>query len=179
MHLRRWMPAAALAALLALTLAGCTGGAPTPTPSPSAVVTPLFATDEEALKAATEAYAAYLKMSDTISHDGGARPERIKPYVTASVYSSLSKEYASLMAANNRTNGRTTFFLPRIDSHSHSKVSVFLCSDVSEVELVDSQNRPITAVGRHDVLPLQVQFTVNEGQLLLARSEVWAGEDFC
>ncbi|HWU47090.1 MAG TPA: hypothetical protein VN133_10080, partial [Humibacter sp.] len=53
------------ALLLGGVLAGCTPSAPKPTHSPTASRTPMFASDEEALKAATDAYAAYLKMSDT------------------------------------------------------------------------------------------------------------------
>ncbi|MCU1637074.1 MAG: hypothetical protein JWQ68_2313, partial [Cryobacterium sp.] len=43
---------------------------------------PVFATDEDALAAATEAYAAYLSMSDRILMDGGAQPERIREVAT-------------------------------------------------------------------------------------------------
>ncbi|MDQ1582169.1 MAG: hypothetical protein QOF36_223, partial [Microbacteriaceae bacterium] len=58
------------AGLIVITLAGCATSA-SPMPTPSAVHSPLFASDEEALKAATDAYAAYLAMSDTIAQEGG------------------------------------------------------------------------------------------------------------
>ena len=68
--------------LFVVALVGC---APedSPVPPPTPDVKPLFASDEEALAAAEEAYAAYLAMSDEISHDGGVNPERIAPFVTS------------------------------------------------------------------------------------------------
>ena len=63
--------------LLALVLAGCAPDVPAIQVPPTPTVTPLFASDEEALAAAEEAYAAYLAMSDEITSDGGERPERI------------------------------------------------------------------------------------------------------
>ena len=67
-----------------LLLAGCGGGDPIPTLPPTPSATPIFASEEEALAAAEDAYAAYRGMSDQISAEGGANPERIAPFVTES-----------------------------------------------------------------------------------------------
>ncbi|MGB3413465.1 MAG: hypothetical protein WBA28_01980, partial [Microbacteriaceae bacterium] len=76
----------ALAVLSALFLGtGCSPevGLP-PVPRPS--VEPLFASDEEALAAVVEHYQEYLAVSDEVYADGGANPERLKPYVSAERY---------------------------------------------------------------------------------------------
>ncbi len=76
---------AALAAVgaLALVLTGCVGSpAPTQSPTPTEAA-PIFASDEEALAAAVEAYEALSQQRRTkITDDGGAEPERIDPFVT-------------------------------------------------------------------------------------------------
>ena len=63
-------------AIGALLLSGCLPQQPTATPPPEATAAPIFASDEEALAAATAAYAAYLAMSDQILKDGGKDPDR-------------------------------------------------------------------------------------------------------
>ncbi len=61
----------ALVALAVLLLSGCLPPQTTVTPTPEATAAPVFASDEEALAAATAAYAAYLAMSDQIFAEGG------------------------------------------------------------------------------------------------------------
>ncbi|HEX6365881.1 MAG TPA: hypothetical protein VF000_07010, partial [Agromyces sp.] len=75
------------AASVALLLGGCVGvpgATPTPTaaPSPSPSPEPIFASDEEALAAAVEAYERYLRVSQMIGEEGGANPRRILSVVT-------------------------------------------------------------------------------------------------
>lgn len=179
MSLRRRMPAAALAALLALPLAACTAPHAKPTPTATSASTPLFSSDEEALKAATDAYAAYLKMSDTISHDGGADPERIKPYVTAAASKSVIPDFQELENSGRRTEGATKFRDVHLSRYSGSEVAVFLCSDVSAVRVFDSSGQDVTPASRQAVLPLEVEFAEQEDSLRIAKSAVWSGENFC
>ena len=60
--------AAALA--VALVLVGCVPTTTPASPAPRPSATPVFATEAEALAAATEAYAAYVRVSDQILADG-------------------------------------------------------------------------------------------------------------
>jgi hypothetical protein len=173
------MPALALAALVGLALAACAPAHPGPTPSSSPAQTPLFSSDEEALKAATDAYAAYLKVSDEISHDGGANPERIKPYVTTAAYKNLQPDFQALSKSGRHTQGGTTLRDPRLSQHTGTMVELFLCSDVSAVRIVDANGADVTPAARQDVLPLDVEFKVRDDNLLIAKSSVWSGEDFC
>ncbi len=79
--MRSVVGALVLVGMLALT--GCVDGDRLPTLPPTPTSTPIFASEEEALAAAEEAYAAYLEMSNLISSEGGVEPERIAPFVTA------------------------------------------------------------------------------------------------
>lgn len=180
MSLRRWMPAAAIAALLALPLAACTPAQPTPTPTPTSARTPLFASDEEALKAATDAYAAYLKMSDTISHDGGANPERIKPYVTRSQYQRELKGFDSFRTHEVHTTGQTAFDSLEIAKVTGPSIDAYVCVDTHDVRVIGKNGDDISPSGRPVRMPFEVGFQADShGKALLSRSETWSGKNFC
>lgn len=63
-------------ATIILLLVGCMPAQPVVTPVPVPSHIPLFASDADALFAATAAYAAYLAMSAQITRGGGANTER-------------------------------------------------------------------------------------------------------
>ena len=104
---------------------------PPPTPS----VEPLFASDEEALAAAEEAYAAYLAMSDEIAGDGGADPERIAPFVTTERLRDELDSVRRLLARTGFTQSGATTFDPLTASSSvddgAARSSFYACWDAS------------------------------------------------
>lgn len=175
------MPAAAIAAAVALSLGACTQPQPVPTPTHSVTSTPIFTSDEQALKAATAAYAAYLKVSDTISHDGGADPERIKPYVTSAQLSRELNGFLALSKNHRHTTGETSFdrvALVRRDL-AGNEIDLFLCIDIGATRLLNDQGQEIQVENRRSRVPMQVQFTGDRGRLLVSRSDVWSGKNFC
>lgn len=175
------------AALVFATLSGC---APSPNPShtPSSTprATPVFSSDKEALAAATEAYAAYAKVSDEIAHDGGAHPERIKEFVTRKQYGVQSKDFESLRTKEYVAEGSTTFDSVRLQHFSTAaaiaEIAIYVCVDVSGVQLLDSAGENATPADRPDRLPLEVVFVSarnNSAKLLVDESKLWSGENFC
>jgi hypothetical protein len=178
------MRVGALALLGMLTLSGCGGGTPIPTLPPTPTATPVFASEEEALAAAEEAYAAYSEMSDLISSQGGADPERLAPYVTAE---QLAREIdtANYFSANGlRADGRPV--LTRFDLQQYSEVAsqveivVYVCLDVSAVLVRDADGADVTPANRQSVVPLEVAFVASSSDtLLIANSDVWSGSSFC
>ncbi|MGN6127820.1 MAG: hypothetical protein ACTHON_14750, partial [Humibacter sp.] len=162
------MTAVALALLTAAALAGCTTASPAPTP------TTAITSDAEALAAATKTYAAYLKASDEIFHDGGAGTERIQPYMTPSAYKNASSSFGLLRDRGWHTRGASTFTDFRLEHFTSKTVSAFLCSDVSKVRVLDKKGMDVTPASRSKVLPLQVTFKVDGPSLLLDTSETWA-----
>jgi hypothetical protein len=185
----RRLVALSAAALIALgALGACTQPSPEPSRSTAPTVkhTPAFASDADALKAATDAYAAYLKMSDTIAHDGGANPERIKPYVTGDEYKRQKKDLDALLETKRHAVGNTTFDTTKLwksDGEVGGIVSVglYLCIDVSRVRLVDESGRDVTPTNRASRLPLQIDLEMDrdETSLRVNGSDVWAGSNFC
>ena len=174
-----------LAALVAL--AGCTS-APTPRPSSAAPTTaPVFASEEEALAAAEEAYSAYQAMSDIITSEGGSAPERIEPFATDSYYPLLLEGFESYKTRNIYSIGASqhdTVSLTSVDlsARDGAVVDMYLCSDVSGVRLMNADGADITSPTRLDRIPLQVTFMSAEldpSSLLIGREDVWTGTNFC
>ena len=177
------MPAAAIAALIALPLAACTPAQPTTTPTRTSAHTPLFASDEEALKAATDAYAAYLKMSDTISHDGGANPERIKAYATGKALDLAIKSAAQFRDAHAKSVGTTTFRDVRLQSQSSGghKVAIYACEDVSGIDVLNASGESIVKPDRKTLSAFLVSLTTSSSAptLKVEDRETWPIEGIC
>jgi len=167
-----------LALLLPLVvLAGCVGP-PVVTPVPTPTATPVFASDEEALAAAEEAYAAYLAVSDEVASDGGIGVERLEAYVTASQLEQARTDFGSLQKSGRRMVGSSAFDGIVLQSFDATRLTVYLCLDVSGVRVFDGAGVDVTPVGRIARVPLEVGFAVHEA-LLLDSSEVWNGGSVC
>ncbi|MDQ1609498.1 MAG: hypothetical protein QOE16_2230 [Microbacteriaceae bacterium] len=166
------------AGLIVITLAGCATPASPPS-APSATRSPVFASDEEALKAATDAYAAYLAMSDTILSEGGVNPERL---VSVATGEALKKTEADVKVYSTRrlhTTGSTHFDSLKIQSYSPD-LSAYVCEDVSGIDVVDDQGRSLVKPDRDPRTPFEVGFEVSaDGALLLKQKALWTGTDFC
>lgn len=174
----------AVAAALLLGMTGCVGGEPLPTLPPTPSTTPVFASEEEALAAAEEAYAAYSEVSDLIAQSGGADPERIQPYVTDEQYE-VEVETADLLRENGwRSVGSATttqFVLQQyLDQAGTATITAYVCVDVSTTRVVDGLGNDVTPADRDPIVPLEVELTgAYPDQLRVARSEQWPDSSFC
>ncbi|MBG6054698.1 hypothetical protein IWX81_001088 [Salinibacterium sp. CAN_S4] len=176
----------ATVALAAVLLSGCLPQQPTATTPPEPTAAPIFATDEEALAAATAAYAAYLAMSDQIAADGGANPERLEPFVTADQQANAAESFAVYRKMGLRAEGTSTFDevgLIQVDQGTDAVfIDLYLCLDVSKVRALDEAGLVVTPDDRTDRLPLEIAFEAYFSmpiELKLARSEPWSGTNFC
>ncbi len=149
---------------LALALSGCVSADPAVTPQPQASATPLFASDAEALKAAEEAYAAYLKVSDQILADGGANPERIEGVATSEQLVEDRLGFEKARANSQHSLGVTTFdrsvlqvYAPNA-SRGHDIVAIYLCEDVSKVDVFDSTGASVVSATRPNRAGYEVRF---------------------
>jgi len=180
----RSLPSLLTAALVAIVLSGCL---PTPSPvepEPHASPTPLFATEDEALAAAEEAYAAYLRVSDLIASEGGANPERIAPYVTGEWLQVELSAFRSFEATGKRIVGATTVTstaLQRLDQdHDQIELVVYSCSDVSGSRVIDKSGADVTPQDRPEMVNLQLTFVAKAGlPLKLDGSEPWSDHSSC
>ncbi|MCD2441483.1 hypothetical protein LQ757_04245 [Agromyces sp. SYSU K20354] len=183
---RRLGGAAAAASVLALVLTGCVGAAePTPTPTPTEAA-PIFASDEEALAAAEQAYAAQLVVVDELSHAGGVAIEKLEEVATAEYAAGISASLERLSASGMRTTGATTFdtveLIEHFEADDVAHVSAYVCLDIGDTRVVDSSGADVTPPDRILRAPLQVRFEsrfLGANQLLVAGTEPWSGDDFC
>jgi hypothetical protein len=177
------MAAVACAAALLFSLAGC-AGQPTPQPtSAQPTVAPVFDSDEEALAAATEAYANYLKLSNEIAHDGGNHAERISEVATGEAMETEIRSLEGMRSAGTVGVGDVGFdnFTLQSTDLSSGSVIAYVCLDVSGADVVDAAGTSVLPPDRVESLPLEIGFIFQTSlkRLLLERTQVWDGENFC
>jgi hypothetical protein len=182
-RLARRMTAVACACLIALS--GCaTPATPRATTNPPTAA-PVFESDEEALAAATEAYANYQQMADLIDNEGGLKPERIAPFVSERFLDTAIQQSEGFRERNLRSVGATTFMVDGVQSlnltdSNDTVVSLYICDDVSGVDVLDEEGTSLVSENRVAVTPFQVTFALNAGnEFVVDARDVWEGENFC
>ncbi|WP_353810325.1 hypothetical protein [Agromyces sp. SYSU T00194] len=175
----------ALAIALGLALTGCMAvDATPPTPTATDAPEPVFASDDEALAAAVEAYEAYTLLSSMVSAspDDGAQPMG-----TAATETHLRELEASLsgMAANGlRTTGaaevRNYQLAERSIGDGTESLLLYLCLDVGGYRLHNFEGLDVTPADRDEISTLLVgMITDADGNLLVDTSELWSGDSVC
>ena len=174
-------------ALVALLLTGCLPPESTVTPTPQPSSTPVFASDEEALAAAEAAYAEYLAVSDAILNDGGEDPDRIDTVVTGDLIATEKDGFADFRESGYRSVGATMFDNVSLQRYEPSSAGVdvvrlYLCSDVSAVDVVDASGVSIVSPDRPERTAFEVGFDLADPStpfLVLSSKEVWTGGGIC
>jgi hypothetical protein len=163
--------------LTALLLAGCTDPSPMPTPPSTPSQTPVFASDEEALAAAEEAYGEYLATADAILNEGGANPERLLQFVSDDVYADEKPGLERVADLGWHGTGQTTFTLT-LQQYDEARVVAYSCDDVSATDLRDGSDQSVVRPGRMTRVPFEVQFDVADNMRIL-KKDVWDGGGIC
>ena len=161
--------AVALSAVLMLT--ACVPTTTPAGPTPKTSTTPVFANETEALAAATKAYAAYVKVSDEILADGGRNPERINDVATGPQLAADLSGFASARAERVRSVGSTTFESVVLQKYNQARsksgvVSIYLCEDVSRVDVLNASGISIVTAERPNRVKYQVTFDRSINHLL-------------
>ena len=171
---------AAGAAVLLVVLAGCDEPPPHVTPVPTPSVTTVFASDEEALAAAEEAYRAYLAVADQIFAEGGADPERLSAVAAPPQLTVDLQGFEEVVEEGQHSVGLTTFrdiALQRYDpTVSEDTIIVYLCEDVSGVDVLDRHGSSLVTPSRPNLVTYQVSFGFDfqANQLMVSDKEAWS-----
>lgn len=182
---RRAPLVALVAVLIGIGTSGCFASTATPSPSVDAASpspSPLFASDEEALTAATEAYAAYLEASNSLGKNGWKNTDEIARLTTEEALSddsATTQRYRDLAYVQI---GDSTFDSISIQSSDATSLTAYLCLDASQADLVDSSGTSVVNRDQPRRVPLQVEFASagpGTSDLLVGRSEAWTGDNFC
>lgn len=154
--------------------------APSPVPSASLPFSkPLFSTDNQALMLATDAYAAYLRVSDEIFAEGGLHPERLRQVATGEALTQLEPDFLTYAERHWHITGNTAFDSVRLQSSSARVVTIYVCEDVSNVNVIDASGASLVGGSGDTRLPFQAQLVQRAHRLVLASKTAWTGVDFC
>jgi hypothetical protein len=188
MRLASLPPSLAVFAVTLLGLTACLGSDPTLVPDPEPTTTPVFASDEEALAAAEEAYAAYFEVSDAILNEGGIGPERLQVVASSSMYQIQLAGYNQAREGGLRSIGFTvvdSVGLQHYDTMSvdgKGIVTVYACIDVSSVDLVDATGASVVSPLRPNRTSVEATFDIDPespNRIVLSAEEPWDGSSVC
>jgi hypothetical protein len=148
--MRSVLPLATLSVVAAVLLSGCVPEGSDVVPPPEPTTEPVFASDEEALAAATEAYKAYQSVLNEISRDGGSNPERIAAVVTSDRLEKELEGFGELAKAGRRLTGEpvvaeTIFQQLYVGALGMTVVVVYACVEPSGARILDSATQKAMA----------------------------------
>lgn len=182
--MRRVVGAVAVFGMLALS--GCGGGDPLPTLPPTPSSTPVFASEEEALAAAEEAYAAYLDLWSIVASEGGQRPERLEALATGAFLDSELEGIQTFVDNGWHAVGASLLRSAELqyvdlDSIEGSEVvGAYLCVDLSGLDVVDASGFSVVSPSRPDIQAFEVRFDLLEaGSLVPSESAPWDLAEVC
>ena len=179
----RLLPSALL--LGVLLLAGCVPQQVDDPIEPAPSATPMFESEDEALAAAVAAYEAYLKVSDEIAADGGANPERLQEVASPALVEQEVAGFEEFAASGFRAIGETVVLNPVLQQweanplEGQESIWMYVCSDVSGVDVVDADGVSVVSPERPPRSSLQVGLTLDAGRLLVSSKDVWTSDDIC
>lgn len=144
---------------LALSISVLAACAPTPEPTPTP--TALFASDEEAFAAAEETYEAYLDALNGVDLTAPESFEAVYDWTTGSASASIRESLSKLHAEGFQMTGDTVLqsVTPVSANTATGEISMRLCADVSDTDIVDTEGNSVVAGDRADVQALAVSFT--------------------
>jgi hypothetical protein len=163
--------------LITLVLAGCTQPDPMPTPPPTPSAAPVFASDEEALAAAEEAYGKYLAAADEVIRGGGSHPELVEPYLSAELYERDRQSFAQF-AENGWFGVGAASFEMQLQGYNAETVTTYVCDDFSQTDVLNRDGQSVVAPGRQIRVPNEVEFSIAD-DLRIVRKELWNGDGVC
>lgn len=177
----------ALAIALVVPLAACVEQTRIPDAEPSSDVAPLFASDEEALAAATAAYEEYLAASNAVTSSADLAIEPILNLVTPDYLLDEREALKEFESRDLRTRGDSAVVGATLQQRFEGEdratnVVMYVCVDVSAVRVLDSSGIDVTPADRPNTAALEVEMVSQAErptELLVNRSTPWRDSSIC
>ncbi|GAB3132872.1 hypothetical protein GCM10027057_05730 [Marisediminicola antarctica] len=147
----------------------------------------MFASEEEALAAATEAYAAYQQ-----AVDGALTTYEIDRLSKVSVGTALEEAVSSVaefVESDQRQFGSSAVKVVSIvdasslvdGSELDQFLQIYACLDLGGTDVLDGEGRSVVPAGSARVYPLIATLTWSDqaSRLLVSSEESWDGKNFC
>jgi len=179
--------ASAAALAVALVLVGCVPTTSPTSPAPRPSTTPVFATDAEALAAATKAYAAYVRVSDEILADGGNNPERIEQVASGEALDGALAGYSDFRQRGLHSVGDSKVGHVSLQKFSPESVSgknlvtIYACLDVEGVDVLDQTGTSVVSTQRppRQTFQVSVDWRESKQQLFVTSRNPWVSGGIC
>ncbi|WP_157981708.1 hypothetical protein [Protaetiibacter intestinalis] len=165
--------------MLLLTLVGCVPSDPPVTPPPTSA-DPVFASDEEALAAAEEAYRAYISAVDDILASGGVDSGQLDGLVSPEVLAVQEEGFQQFRDLGWRATGSTilrNFTLQQFDGES--MLVLYVCSDVSDVDVVDAEGVSQVSADRPTTTTFESSLAYDGRRFTVETDDPWEGSGVC
>ncbi len=178
----RILPSIALAAIVVSLVSGCVPSQPLAyTPAPQPTSTPVFASEEEALAAAVEAYAGYQREVDAAltTYD----VSNLDTVADGEALSAALESVKSFEQSGRRQVGESVTrgeSLAQADLLTAELVQIYACLDISATDVLDASGSSTVTGSRPETLSVIVSLEWRAGNdvLVVSSEEVWDG-DFC
>ena len=177
----------ALAALATLLLSGCLPSTPVVTPEPLPSSTPVFASDADALAAATDAYRGYTQAVDVAlsSYD----LQWLAEVALDAALKQATDRVAEYKSNEEHQVGRTTVESTSLVTSGSSlgtsghdePFQIYACLDLSDVNVFDSSGISRVDSDRPDRIPMIVGLTWrnDRGTFVVTEEDLWGGNGVC
>ena len=178
-----WLLALSTTAALLLALTGCSDTTEIPPADPKPSATPLFATEEEALEAATAVYEEYLAVLDSALADPSFNYEVLDGLAREQAYDAAVSDITSfrqdgLKISGPRTLSSTELQILTSDSQT-TEIAMYACEDVSSVTLLNSTGESLSTENRPNRSVFEVVVTGSPADLVVTSRLIWEGQPTC
>jgi hypothetical protein len=179
---------AALGLGTTLTLAGLASCSSPPgpieMPGPDPSSTPVFASDAEALAAAEDAFGAYIEASNRLGQSGWLETDELIEAMRGDALQAeldLATDYAAKRwkQVGDTTYDSMTLQQIRDNGSGPTLITVYVCADVSSVDVLDASGDSVVGSDRRDRQPFEADVDNQDGKFKVSRSEAWSGTSFC
>ena len=170
-------------AVLVAALVGCTEPARIPPPEPSSATPPLFATDEEALEAATQAYEEYLAVVDRVLQNPSGDSSALSKVAESAALEEVKDSVATFAERGLRVEGVRELveveFQQMFEFDSSSRVRFYVCESVAGFDVIGPEGASVVEESRPDLTAFEVEVMAQGENVLVVERAVWADQQFC